>query len=221
MKRILIVEDNEKLRKEISKFLTNNGFETIELEDFTHAINEIDMIKKDMILLDLTLPNIDGLHICSEIRKRSEVPIVIVTSKNTEIDEILSMNVGADDFITKPFNTQILLARINNIFKRIEKKNLNKIEFYEYILDISKGVLINNNNEIELTKNEIKILYILIENKGRIVTREEIMTYLWDSEMFVDDNTLTVNINRLRTKLLENNIDDIIETKRGQGYIVK
>lgn len=221
MYRICIVEDDIKIRNELSIFLNKNGYETVKIENFENVITNISELKSDLLLLDINIPNYDGYYICKEIRKKSEVPIIVVTSRNTEIDELMSINFGADYFIAKPYNTQILLAKIESILKRVEKKdNDSKIEYKGLILDLSKSILECNNKTIELTKNEVKILHYLLKKRGCIVSRDDIMTYLWDSQMFVDDNTLTVNINRLRKKLEDINMSDIIETKRGQGYII-
>lgn len=153
----------------------------------------------------------------------SNVPIIMVTSRNNEIDELLSLNNGADQYVTKPYNIQILLAKINALLKRSQNTdtNQNKIDCKEFILNISKGIIETDTKQIELTKNESKILYYLVQKRGQIVAREEIMSYLWDSESFIDDNTLTVNMKRLRAKLEEIQLQDMIETKRGQGYMLK
>ena len=162
----------------------------------------------------------DGEYICKEIRKVSNVPIIIVTSRDNELDELLSINNGADQYITKPYNIQILLAKIERLLQRSNTSQVNqdKIDCGEFVLNISKSIIEKDDKSIELTKNELKILHYLVLNKGKIVSRNEIMDYLWDSESFVDDNTLTVNIKRLRTKL---GLKDLIETKRGLGYILK
>ena len=148
---------------------------------------------------------------------------MLITSKDNELDELMSLNFGADQYVTKPFNIQILLAKINGLLKRskITDTNQNKIDCKDFILNVSKSMIEKDNKEIELTKNEIKILYFLISKRGQIVSREDIINYLWDSESFIDDNTLTVNMKRLRTKLEEIDLEDMIETKRGQGYILK
>nr|WP_302595565.1 response regulator transcription factor [uncultured Cellulosilyticum sp.] len=221
MKKLLIVEDNEKLRNEIATFFRNNQFEVACIERFEDVKMQILKKQADLILLDINLPGVDGLYLCREIRKVSEVPIIIITSRNTEIDELSSMNYGADDFVTKPFNTQILLARMNNIFKRLERSSGTRIDAGQFIIDASRSSFIYGDEEIELTRNEFKILYLLVERRGSIVSRDEIMNGLWDSELFIDDNSLTVNINRLRNKLKEAGLENIIETKRGQGYIIK
>lgn len=221
MNSILIVEDDEKLRNELGIFLGNNGYSIKYMDKFDNTISEILNSKCDLILLDINLPGCDGQYICKEIRKTSDIPIIIITSRDTELDELISINYGADDFVAKPFNSQILLARISSILKRVNKSGSDKINCNEFILNTSKSTIEKENKEIELTKNEFKILYYLISKRNKIVSRDEIMTYLWEGEMFVDDNTLTVNINRLRKKLQDIDLKDIIETKRGQGYILK
>lgn len=174
-------------------------------------------------MLDINLPYFDGEYILKEIRKVSDIPIIMMTSRDNEIDELLSMNYGADDYVTKPFNIQILLAKIAAILKRTLKidTNQNIIDCQDFILNISKSKVQKGNEEIELTKNELKILHFLVQKRGEIVAREDLMKYLWDSESFIDDNTLTVNITRLRNKLEEIHLSNMIETKRGQGYILK
>lgn len=222
MSKIYIIEDDEKIKNEISIFLTKNGYETIKVSSFDNIVEDVLNSNSDLILLDINLPSFDGYYICKELRKKSDIPIIIVTSRNSEIDELMSMNIGADDFITKPYNTQILLARIEAILKRLNKSNVNNsaICYNGLKLNVSKSVIETDKGNIELSKNELKILYYLLTNRGKIVSREEIMIYLWNTEMFVDDNTLTVNINRLRKKLEDVVDKDIIETKRGQGYII-
>lgn len=222
MSKIFIIEDDKKIRDELSIFLKNNGYEVVTEEKFENIVEEIEKSGADLVLLDLNLPGNDGYYICKSLRKVSNIPIIIVTSKNTEIDELMSMNFGADDFVTKPYNTQILLARIESILKRVNRisKISNIIEYGKVTLDISRGMIKVNDKIVELTKNELKILSFLLERRGTIVSRDELMRYLWDSEMFVDDNTLTVNINRLRKKLEELGVSNYIETRRGQGYII-
>ncbi|CDE84320.1 response regulator receiver domain protein [Clostridium sp. CAG:273] len=222
MQKILIVEDDEKLSKELEKFLSQNGYEISRITSFENIINDILNSKCNMVLLDINLPGNNGEYICKEVRKISEVPIVMITSVDSELDQLISLNYGADDYITKPFNIQILLAKIATILKRTNSNNKDqsKIDCKDFILNLSKSTIEKEEKEIELTKNEFKIIYYLVQNRGKIVPREEIMSYLWDSEMFVDDNTLTVNITRIRNKLEEINLKDILETRRGQGYIL-
>lgn len=220
MNKILIVEDDEKLRKELEIFLNKNGYEAKGLEKFDDVINDIINEKANLILLDINLPFIDGEYICKEVRKISDVPIIMVTSRNNEIDELISLNYGADQYVTKPYNIQILLAKIAGLLKRNSSNNQEKIDCGKFVLNISQSIIESQNKKIELTKNEFKILYYLAIHKGQIIARDEIMDYLWESESFIDDNTLTVNMKRLRNKLEELNLQDIIETKRGQGYIL-
>lgn len=223
MYKILIVEDDEKLRNELKIFLERNGFNAVIMDNFKNIVQEILNLKADLILLDINLPYVDGEFICKEIRKVSNIPIIMVTSRDSELDELISLNYGADQYVTKPYNIQILLAKINALLRRRKETdtNQNKIDCNEFILNISKSLLEKDDVKIELTKNEMKILHYLVMKRGCIVSREEIMDYLWDSQSFIDDNTLTVNIKRLRNKLEEIDLKDIIETKRGQGYLLK
>lgn len=220
MKKILIVEDDEKLANELKIFLNRQGYQAEYLNDFRDPLNSILESHSDLVLLDINLPHHDGQFLCKEVRKTSELPIIVITSKNNELDELISMNYGADDFVTKPFNTQILLARIQAVLKR-SQPIVNQLNYRDFTLDLSRYTIERDHQELELTKNEFKILYCLLNRQGTIVSREEIMSYLWDSELFVDDNTLTVNINRLRRKLEDIGLKDIITTRRGYGYILE
>lgn len=221
MYRILIVEDNEKIRMELCDFLSKNGYLSEGCSNFQHILEDITSRKPDLILLDLNLPFTDGHFICKELRKTSNVPIIIVTSRNSEIDELQSMHLGADDYVTKPYNLQILLARIARVLQRVyESKDSNHMKVGKVTMDISKSTLSYLNKSVDLTKNELRILHCLMQNKNTIVSREKLMKYMWDCDAFVDDNTLTVNINRLRKKLEYIGLLDFIETKRGLGYII-
>ncbi len=222
MQKILIVEDDEKLRNELETFLNNNGYQAETLKSFNHTIQDILNRNPNLLLLDVNLPNVDGEYICKEIRKQSNLPIIIVTSRNNEIDELLSLNYGADHYITKPFHLQILLAKIASVLRRtnIGTNAQDKIEAKDFVLNTDKSTIEKDGKEIELTKNEFRILKYLVQNRNKIVAREEIMACLWDSENFIDDNTLTVNITRLRNKLEELDLKELIQTKRGQGYIL-
>ena len=221
MNKILIVEDDEKLRDELAIFLTNNGYEVASIKEFNNTISDILNSKSDLILLDINLPEIDGEYVCKEVRKVSSIPIIIITSRDNEIDELLSINYGADHYVTKPFNIQILLAKISSLLRRTSfGNNIEKIDAKDFILNISKSLIEKDGKEIELTKNEFKILKYLVQKRDKIVSREEIMDYLWESESFIDDNTLTVNITRLRNKLEELSLDKLLQTKRGQGYML-
>ena len=223
MQKILIVEDDKKLRKELETFLTKHGFIAKGLEKFDNTIQDILNENADLILLDINLPYTDGEFVCKEVRKTSDVPIIMVTSRDNEIDELMSLNYGADQYVTKPYNIQILLAKINGLLKRNKKsdKKMQEIDCDGFKLNIAERVIKKDDRKIELTKNEYTILYYLCINRGRIVSRDEIMDYLWESEEFIDDNTLSVNIKRLRGKLEELGLIDRIETRRGQGYLLK
>lgn len=222
MQKILIVEDDEKLRNELALFLNRNGYEAEGLKKYDNTLSDIGRMDVDLILLDINLPNADGEYILKELRKVSDTPVIMITSRDSEMDELLSMHYGADDYVTKPFNIQILLAKITAILKRTNNPALSeKINCGSFILNISKGRLEKGNDKIELTGNELKIVKCLARNKGKIVSREDMMNDLWDSEAFIDDNTLTVNIARIRKKFEEIGLPDVIETRRGQGYILQ
>ncbi|MBD5642533.1 response regulator transcription factor [Clostridium botulinum] len=222
MKKILIIEDDEVIREELQNFLRKYGYEVNAPVKFNNIIQYVEKENANLILLDINLPEFDGYYICREIRKTSDVPIIIVTSRDSEVDELISMNLGADDFVTKPYNTEILLARITNILKRTygNLKTNNTLNYKDFNLNLSNATLIYKDKSLELTKNEVKILSYLINNRGNIVKRDSLMEYLWKSDYFVDDSTLTVNINRLRKKLQEIGIENPIETRRGLGYIM-
>ena len=222
MQKILIIEDDEKIRSELETFLNKNGYETKTIVNFENTIEDALNEKADLILLDINLPYADGEYICKEIRKNSDVPIIMVTSRDSEIDELISLNYGADQYVTKPYNIQILLAKIAGLLKRNQSNNTNdKIELEKFILNTSSRYVENGDKKIELTKNEYNIIYYLSLKKRKLVSRDEIMDYLWESEIFIDDNTLSVNIKRIRDKLEEIGAKDSIETRRGQGYILK
>lgn len=222
MEKIFIVEDDRKIREELSTFLSKNGYACEAPYEFENTIEEVLNEKPNLVLLDVNLPVFDGYYICREIRKRSDVPIIVVTSRDSEIDELMAMNLGADDFITKPYNTQILLAHISSVLKRASGRPLtDSIDCGKFTINLSQSIIVFRGVECELTKNELKILTSLYEKRGSIVSRDDLMTQLWNSNMFIDDNTLTVNINRLRKKLEDAGLTDVIETKRGRGYMVK
>lgn len=223
MQKILIIEDDEKLRNELETFLNKNGFVATSLKKFDNAVEDILNEKADLLLLDINLPYTDGEFICKEIRKISNVPIIMVTSRDSEMDELLSLNYSADQYVTKPYNIQILLAKIVGLLKRNQNagNNPDKIDCGEFVLNTAGRIIEKEDNKVELTKNEYKILEYLVLHRQQVISRDEIMDYLWESEEFVDDNTLNVNIKRLRTKLEELGLIDQIETRRGQGYLLK
>lgn len=221
MSKIVIIEDNEVIRGELKTFLVRYGYEVATPANFENIINDTLQEEPNLILLDINLPVFDGYYICREIRKVSNVPIVVVTSRDNEMDELMSMNLGADDFITKPYNTQILVARIESILRRTQGSNIqDTIAYNDLKLNLSNGSITFKGITAELTKNEIKILSCLIKNKGKIVSRDDLMDFMWNSDIFVDDNYLSVNVTRLRKKLEDVGMKENIETRRGLGYIL-
>lgn len=222
MEKIIIIEDEEIIREELKNFLGRYGYEVVAPTSFDNVVEFIIQENANLVLLDINLPVYDGYYICREVRKESDIPIIIVTSRDSDMDELMSMNLGADDFVTKPYNTQILLARISALLKRSGSTAANSsiLTYGDFQLNLSNATITYNNKEIELTKNEVKILSYLINHKGEIVSRELLMEYLWSTDYFVDDSTLTVNITRLRKKLEEIGIENVIETRRGLGYIM-
>lgn len=223
MQKILIVEDDIKLRNELETFLIKNGFDAKGLKNFDNIVSDILNEKSDLVLLDINLPYVDGNFVCKEIRKLSNVPIIMVTSRDTEIDELMSLNYGADQYVTKPFNIQILLAKITGLLKRNQSAGTisDKIDCNGFILNISDRTIESEGKKIELTINEYNILRFLSSHRQEVVSRDDIMDFLWESEEFIDDNTLNVNVKRLRVKLEELGLKDKIETRRGQGYLLK
>ncbi|MBO4808103.1 MAG: response regulator transcription factor [Lachnospiraceae bacterium] len=235
MKKIGILEDDIKLGSELKYFLETNGYEGRYISPDEYAgMDEAKLIDTvigedlDLLLLDIGLPGINGVHLCKNFRKKSSVPIIMITGDDSEMTELMSITNGADDFVPKPFNTQILLARMERILERL-KRDDKADDVTEIKLEsgaimsamLPKGKITGPEGSLELSKNEIQILKILTDNKGEVVTREEIMNLLWDNQSFVDDNTLTVNMTRLKGKLEEIGIKDAIVTKRGMGYLFR
>ena len=223
MALIYIVEDDEPIRRELADILARAGFEIEACESFEHVSRDILAAAPDLVLLDLTLPVKDGQHICHEVRHESEVPIIVLTSRATEIDEVMAMTLGADDFVPKPYSARVLVARINALLHRTAAAGERSTLVHEGLeLDLARSMVINMQTgaSTELTKNELRILSLLLSRAGKIVSRSAIMQDLWDSDAFVDDNTLTVNINRLRTTLEKIGIKGYLTTHRRQGYSV-
>lgn len=220
MKKILIVEDDRAICRELTELLRNAGYEALALEDFSDAASRILQIRADLVLLDINIPFLNGELVLQEIRRESDVPVIMVTSRTSETDEVLSMSFGADDYITKPYNPTILLLRIAAVFRRSERTD-GSLSYRDLKVQPGKGVLSRGAEELSLTKNEMIIFSYLLHNQNKIVSRDELMTDLWDNSEFVNDNTLTVNISRLRTKLAEFGYPDVIETRKRQGYILR
>ena len=217
MKKILIIEDEKIIRNELKSLLENSGYEVLIIEKFDNVKENIKNMKFDLILMDINLPNKNGEFLLKEIRKESNVPIIMVTSRVGEVDEVLSISYGADDYITKPYNPTILLLRIQNIFKRMDN-NMDDLFYDNISVNPQKGILKQGEKVLELTKNEMIIFTYLLRNRGRIVTRDDLMTDLWNNDEFINDNALTVNISRLRNKLQNFGLENRIETRKGQGY---
>lgn len=219
MAKIMIIEDDKSIRTELKELLQNNGYEVVVLENFEHSLNEILSASPDLVLLDINIPIMNGELLLQKLRKASNIPVIMVTSKNTEIDEALSISYGADDYITKPYHSNILLLRIGAVLRRTGEYQ-EKLTYKDLDINMQKGILKRGNIEVFLTKNEMIILNYLLTHKNKIVTRDELMTDLWNSNEYINDNALTVNISRLRTKLKELGYEDAIETKKGIGYFL-
>lgn len=220
MFKIIIVEDDKEIREELKILLENSGHQVKLVTDFENVAQKVIDEQAHLVLLDINLPNKSGYEICSKIRTKSNIPIIFVTSRNNSMDELKGIMLGGDDYIEKPYNVPILLARIQNLLNRTyQKENKeSKIEYKGVVLDILKSTIKYQEKEIELTKTEIKTLYFLLQHKDIIVPRADIINYLWDNEVYADDNSLSVIITRIREKIKELGIDNFIETKRGQGY---
>lgn len=219
MKKIMIIEDDTIISKELYELLVNAGYEALILKDFSNAKEEILKSNIDLILLDINIPYQNGEQLLKEIRKESNIPVIMVTSRANETDEILSISYGADDYITKPYSPTILLLRIQNIFKRLDNST-EVLKYKDLEVSPSRGTLSGSNKELELIKNEMLIFQHLLNNQNRIVSRDELMTILWNNEEYINDNALTVNISRLRSKLEDFGYPNAIETRKGQGYIL-
>lgn len=223
MHKIMIVEDDVSISSELKELLQNSGYEVVVLQDFNNSLNEILRVAPDLLLMDINIPYVNGELLLQCLRKSSNIPVIMVTSKNNETDEALSISYGADDYITKPYNPNILLLRIGAVIKRTSTNysaNSNELAYRDLTFDTQKGIIKKDGIEIVLTKNEMIIFSYLLTHKDKIVTRDELMTALWDNTEFVNDNALTVNISRLRNKLKEIGYEDAIDTRKGQGYIL-
>lgn len=220
MKKILIIEDDTVLCQELSTLLLHAGYETTCITQFQDIAAQMQASDAVLILLDITLPGVNGETLLQDFRKRSDTPVIMLTSRTSELDEVLSMSYGADDYITKPYNPTILLLRISAILKRAAKAG--SLQSYRGVqVSTVKGSLSKDRQEQILTKNEMIIFQMLLDRQGEIVTRDALMTALWDNDEFVNDNSLSVNVSRLRNKLADLGMPDAIETRRKQGYILK
>ena len=221
MYRVFIVEDDEGIARAMSDMLESWGMQAACAQDFRDVMGDFSRFSPHIVLMDITLPYFNGYHWCEQIRSVSETPIIFISSASDNMNIVMAMNMGADDFIAKPFDAQVLVAKVQALLRRTYDYNAGAsvLEHNGAMLNTAEGVLIYNDKKLDLTKNEYKILLCLMENKRKVVSRERLMKRLWESDCFVDDNTLTVNINRLRKKLAAAGLDDFIRTKVGMGYI--
>lgn len=220
--RILIVEDDETIAKMEKEYLEKWEYNVFCVSDFKNILNDVSEQKPDLILMDVQLPYYNGFYWCSEIRKFSKVPIMFVSSKNDEMNIVMAMDMGGDEFIEKPFSFPVLTAKINALLRRSYsfKGQINMLEHKNVRLNLLNAIVFYGEQQVELTKNEFKILQILMENAGEMVTREQIMQQLWEDDSFIDDNTLTVNVTRIRKKLRSIGVEGFIMTKKGIGYFI-
>ena len=220
-RKILIVEDEPLIRNELTILLQSNGYETAAPDEFSDVTGQIKAEQPHLIVLDIKLPGTSGFSLCTQIRTFSEVPIIFVTSCNTDMDELNSIMLGGDAFITKPYNTAILLAKIASLLRRAYPvQQSEQMACGGAVLRLESSSLDYNGQSVELTKNELKILYYLFKNAGKICARGDLVEFLWDNQLYVDDNALSVNINRIREKLAGIGLTDFIKTKHRQGYTI-
>lgn len=220
MYRIFLVEDDETIARLIKKHLEKWEYEVSTVQDFGNVLGEFAACDPQLVLLDIRLPFYNGYHWCTQIRQVSKVPIIFLSSVSDNMNMVMAMNMGADDFIPKPFDLEVLTAKVQALLRRSYDfaGSSSMLEHKGMLLNLSDATILYQEQKVELTKNELKILQTLIENKTQVVTRETLMTRLWESDMYVDENTLSVNVNRLRKKLTSIGLEDSILTKKGIGY---
>ena len=220
MQKIMIIEDEAALAQELAFLLTQAGYQAYIVQDFAHPLLEIESQLPDLLLLDIQLPGVNGHQLLQEIRKKYQFPIIMVTSRANEMDEVLAMSYGADNYITKPYNPTALLLYIAAMFKRMQPQSTNLIQYHGLQIDLNKWTITKEDQITHLTKNEQLIFQMLWQHRGKIVTREMLMTELWNNDEFINDNALSVNISRLRQKFADLDLADVIETKKKQGYLL-
>lgn len=223
MQRIFLIEDDEAIARQIQQHFQHWGLQTTIANDFQQIMKEVRSVDPALVIIDIQLPAYDGFHWCREIRAESKIPIIFLSSRDQPMDSIMAMQLGADDYVQKPFHMDVLLSKIQALLRRtyeytqVEKETVHQWNGIQ--IDYARSVLLHNHRQVELTKNEQFILKVLLEKPDEIVSRDDLMRRLWDDERFVNDNTLTVNVNRLRHKLSDIGLDDVIETKKGLGYV--
>ncbi|ADL53829.1 response regulator transcription factor [Clostridium cellulovorans] len=224
MYKVMIVEDEEKIRNILRSSLGKWGFEVYSVENFNSTLEDFIREKPSIIVIDINLPVCDGFYWCNKIREISKVPVIFLSSRTTNMDVVMAINMGGDDYLTKPFSIEVLIAKINALLRRTYSYGevaMDTLEYKGVILSLKDNLIYYEDKSLELTKNEFKIIYTLMKKHETIITREKLMQELWEDENFIDDNTLTVNINRLRKKLKELGLCEYIKTVKNQGYIVK
>ncbi len=223
MYKIMVIEDDSTLCKEITEGITRWSYDTITIRDFNNILKEFINTNPHLVIMDINLPYFDGFYWCKKIREISKVPIVFLSSRDTNMDIVMAINMGGDDYIAKPFSLDVLMAKLNALLRRTYSygdKSHEVLEYMNAVLNINDNTILFKDTKVDLTKNEFRILLLLMKNQGKIISREKIMRTLWEDESFIDDNTLTVNINRLRSKLSDMGLRDYITTKKGQGYVI-
>ena len=223
MFKIMIVEDDARIKEILLENIVRWGFDGKAVENFNDVFVEFSKYSPHLILMDINLPFFDGFYWCGKIREISKVPIIFVSSRNSNMDVIMAINMGGDDFIQKPFSLEILMAKINALIRRTYSyadAQTDVLEYKNIVLNMKDNSVFFKEKKVELSRNEFSILYLLMKNNGNLISRDKIMRSLWEDESFVDDNTLTVNINRLRKKLENIELEDLIKTKKRQGYII-
>ncbi len=223
MYKILIIEDDLTIARTIKDHLCKWDYEVVCVTDFKNIVEQVIQFEPHLVLLDVMLPFFSGYHWCSEIRKISKIPVMFISSAGDNMNIVMAMNMGGDDFIAKPFDLNVLTAKVGALIRRTYsfQGQVNVLEHQGVLLNLSDTTLTYQNQKIDLTRNDLRILQLLMENAGQVVSREEIMQRLWESDHYIDENTLTVNITRLRKKLAEAGLEDFIVTKRGLGYMVQ
>ncbi|QOY60199.1 response regulator transcription factor [Thermophilibacter immobilis] len=223
MRRLLVIEDDARIRDELCLLLERNGYEALAPTELSDVATQILSIAPDLVLLDLNLPGVDGQYVCRAVRHKSQVPIVVVTSRDNDMDELLALSLGADDFVAKPYNNQVLLAHVASVLKRGygEQELSSQITHAGVTLDTARCCVSAAGRTAELTKNELRILALLMRSAGSVVSRQRIQEELWATDEFVDDNTLTVNVSHLRQTLSQIGVEGLVRTRRGMGYLVE
>ncbi|MFD3156817.1 response regulator transcription factor [Haloimpatiens sp. FM7330] len=220
--KIVVVEDDLTVAEELEVILESNGYEVQLIKDFTNVLMDIKTIEPDLVLLDINLPHQNGFELCKQLRIYSkDLPIIMVTSRDCDMDELKGIVIGADDYITKPYNIPVLLARIGLVLRKSKSDQSNtRLEVKGVVLNVDKAILEYNGNKIDLTKTEFRILNYLFKRPGKIISRADLIDNLWDYQVYVDDNALSIHINRIRKKLKDEGIENFIITKHGQGYMI-